>query len=132
MDLWSILIALASLALASHAEWRITRNERRDAIQWVAEPLVKQGRQVGFIVRNVGKESAQVALADNAQLPNVRLHFNIPRGPIEPNASFEVTFVDDDWKEVQRDLPIKWKDARGRWHCGAVALPPREVAPQQS
>lgn len=132
MDSWSVWIALASLGLAAHAEWRITRNEQRDAIQWVAEPLVSNGRQVGFIVRNVGKETAQLAIADSEALPNVRLDLHYPNGPIHPNASFEVRFVDEDWRQVHRELPIRWNDARGRGRRGAVALPPRAFAPRQS
>lgn len=131
MESLSILIALASLAVALHAEWRITKKERRDAVRWVAEPLISYGSQCGFIVRNVGFEAVKLAEPDVALLPDVRLDFPLPM-PVRPGGSFEVKFIDDDWRQVRRELPIRWTDSRGQLHRGVVALPPRGDAPQQS
>ena len=114
MEILTVCIALLSLAIAAHAEWRVSKAEAFKDVQWEAHRLPDRHNQARFRIENTGRETVKFARVDPAKFERVRITMNLGGWYISPGDSFSVTFDGDDYGQRTDPIPIVWTSKNGK------------------
>lgn len=122
MESLSIFIALASLAIAAHAEWRVSKIDRFESVRWEAHLVARNTGWVTYKIEHVGRKKVAFAAADNGRLAHVKVIDNQGRKNVKPGDMFTFAVSPDSVSDLTVSIPILWRDGFGVLRRGSARV----------
>lgn len=122
MEILTVCIALLSLAIAAHAEWRVSKIDRFESVRWEAHLVARYADWVTYKIEHVGRKKVAFAAADIGRLAHVKVVDNPGRKNVKPGDMLTFAVSPDSVSDLTVSIPVLWRDGFGVLRRGSARV----------